>query len=100
MRLPPAPSSWCSSWARAGAAGLRRRLRLPNRTVILTGDTCHFRVELAHGVPLRGVCTDEQQGVQSIRLLRLLRDAHDAQVWINHDCEDWAMMPHAPEYIE
>jgi glyoxylase-like metal-dependent hydrolase (beta-lactamase superfamily II) len=76
------------------------QVRLPNRTVILTGDTCHFRVELEHATPMRGMCINEQQGIQSIRLLRMLRDTQNAQVWINHDRHDWAMMPHAPKYIE
>lgn len=75
-------------------------VRLPNRRVILTGDTCHFRIELEHGIPIRGACVDQMQGIQSIRLLQMLRTAHDAQIWINHDPQDWAMMPHAPQSID
>lgn len=75
-------------------------VRLPNRTIILTGDTCHYRVELQHGLPARGYCVDMNQGTQSIRRLQMLRDAYEATVWIGHDVEDWAAMPHAPQQID
>jgi glyoxylase-like metal-dependent hydrolase (beta-lactamase superfamily II) len=75
-------------------------VRLPNRTVVLTGDTCHYRVELEHGLPAQGYCADVAKGTQSIRRLQMVRDAYDADVWIGHDVGDWARLPHAPEHIE
>jgi glyoxylase-like metal-dependent hydrolase (beta-lactamase superfamily II) len=75
-------------------------VRLPNRTVILTGDTCHYGLELEHGMTVAGmVSADEWQASASIRRLQLIRDGLGAEVWINHDPEHWAQRPHAPEAI-
>jgi glyoxylase-like metal-dependent hydrolase (beta-lactamase superfamily II) len=73
-------------------------VRLPNRNFILTGDTCHYRTEVDHGVA--DALADQAAGLQSLHRLILMRDAWDATIWIGHDPEDWADWPHAPESID
>lgn len=75
-------------------------VRLPNRNILLTGDTCHFRIEYEQGLPAQGYCVDMAQGTQSIRRLQMISQAWDAQVWIGHDIDDWAKLPHSPKYLE
>jgi len=73
-------------------------VRLPNRNLILTGDVCHFRTEVEHGIA--GTLIDQVRGQRSLRRLILMRDAWDAQIWIGHDMDDWMAWPHAPEYVD
>jgi glyoxylase-like metal-dependent hydrolase (beta-lactamase superfamily II) len=72
-------------------------VRLPNQTLILTGDACHYRLELEAGMPVSGLfASNVQEATRSIQRLRLLRSGLEARVWINHDPEDWAELAHAP----
>ena len=70
----------------------------PNRNLILTGDACHYRNEVEHGVA--DALHDQVAGIASLRRLVLLRDAWDAQIWIGHDIDDWNSWPHAPEHVD
>jgi hypothetical protein len=58
-------------------------VRLPNRNLILTGDTCHYRNEVEHGVA--DALHDQVTGIASLQRLILMRDAWDARIWIGHD---------------
>ena len=49
------------------------------------------------GMPLD---TDPTQSSLSIQRIRAMRDLHECTVWIAHDPEDWAELPHAPTPIE
>jgi glyoxylase-like metal-dependent hydrolase (beta-lactamase superfamily II) len=73
-------------------------VRLPQRNVILTGDTCHYQIEVEHGIA--DALHDQALGNASLRRLILIRDAWDAQIWVGHDPEDWAAWPHSPQFVE
>jgi N-acyl homoserine lactone hydrolase len=73
-------------------------VRLPQRNVILTGDTCHYQIEVEHGIA--DALHDQALGNASLRRLILIRDAWDAQIWVGHDPEDWATWPHSPQFVE
>jgi N-acyl homoserine lactone hydrolase len=73
-------------------------VRLPNRNLILTGDTCHYRNEVEHGVA--DALHDQVAGIASLQRLILIRDAWDARIWIGHDIDDWNAWPHAPSYVD
>jgi N-acyl homoserine lactone hydrolase len=73
-------------------------VRLPQRSLILTGDTCHYRIEVEHGVA--DALHDQALGNASLRRLILMRDAWDARMWVQHDPQDWESWPHAPASIE
>lgn len=74
-------------------------VRLPNRKMILTGDTTHLReaLETERTMP---VDVNPQEAVRSLQRLKAIRDMHEATVWISHDPDDWAELPHAPVPIE
>lgn len=74
-------------------------VRLPNRKILLVGDTLHLRgqFDTLAGMPLD---TDPIQSSLSIQRVKALRDLHEATVWISHDPEDWTDFPHAPTAIE
>lgn len=74
-------------------------VRLPNRKILLTGDTIHLRAQLTTGATM-GLDTDPIQSALSIQRVKAIRDMHEATVWISHDPEDWAELPHAPTAIE
>jgi N-acyl homoserine lactone hydrolase len=71
-------------------------VNLPNRKILLTGDTVHLRAALNQEATM-GIDTDPIQSVKSIRRIKVLRDMHDATVWITHDPEDWKEHPHRIE---
>ena len=74
-------------------------VRLPNRKIVLCGDTTHLRaaLEAEATMPLD---TDPVQATLSIKRLKAIRDMHEATIWISHDPDDWAELPHAPTAIE
>ena len=74
-------------------------VRLPNRSILLVGDTLHLREQFntLSGMPLD---TDPATSSLSIQRLRAIRDLHECTVWISHDPEDWDELPHAPTAIE
>jgi len=74
-------------------------VRLPNRKILLVGDTIHLRAQLDTGATMP-LDTDPTQAALSIQRCKAIRDMHEATVWITHDPEDWAELPHAPTAIE
>jgi N-acyl homoserine lactone hydrolase len=74
-------------------------VRLPNRKILLVGDTIHIREQLVTGNAMT-LDTDPVQATLSIQRVKAIRDMHEATVWISHDPEDWAELPHAPTAIE
>jgi N-acyl homoserine lactone hydrolase len=74
-------------------------VRLPNRKILLVGDTIHLRAQIETGATMP-LDTDPTQAALSIQRVKALRDLHEATVWISHDPEDWAELPHAPTSIE
>jgi glyoxylase-like metal-dependent hydrolase (beta-lactamase superfamily II) len=74
-------------------------VRLPNRKILLVGDTTHLRaaLETEATMPLD---TDPIQSTLSLKRIKAIRDMHEATLWISHDPEDWAELPHAPASIE
>ncbi|MGH9055511.1 MAG: N-acyl homoserine lactonase family protein [Acidimicrobiales bacterium] len=70
-------------------------VRLSTRNFVLTGDTVHLREALEREIPMP-YDSDTATAIQSIQRLKLIREAADAVVWITHDPEDWADLPHAP----
>ena len=74
-------------------------IKLPNQVIILAGDTAHLRegIEAVNPMPFN---VDTRQAALSIYKLRALRESLGARIWVSHDPEDWAEMPHAPQAIE
>lgn len=64
-------------------------VRLSSGALVLTGDAVHIRAaferELTHPVDV-----DTASALRSLRRLKRLAEAEQAQVWIAHDPEDWA----------
>lgn len=79
--------------------GVSLLVRLPHQTIILAGDTAHLRegIEVVNPMPFN---VDTRQAAQSIYKLRALRESLQARIWVSHDPEDWAELPHAPRPIE
>ncbi len=74
-------------------------VRLPHRPIVLTGDTLHIRAQFDTLAGM-GVDWDKAAAVESIKRLKRIRDLGEAKVWVGHDPEDWAEMPHSPVGIE
>jgi N-acyl homoserine lactone hydrolase len=74
-------------------------VRLPNRSVVLTGDTTHIRAALEGEITMPGD-VDPAAAVLSLRRLKAIRDLQGATLIISHDPEDFAEFPHAPAPIE
>jgi glyoxylase-like metal-dependent hydrolase (beta-lactamase superfamily II) len=74
-------------------------VRLPNRKILLVGDTIHLRAQIETGATMP-LDTDPTQAALSIQRVKAIRDMHEATVWISHDPDDWAELPHAPTAIE
>lgn len=75
-------------------------VRLKNAgNVVLSGDVAHFRKNFENRrVP--GFNFDVERSARSIdRLNEVLRDEH-AVLWINHDAEQSATIPHAPSFVD
>lgn len=75
-------------------------VRLPKSgAVILSGDMVHFEDNWEHRrVPARNF--DKEQTVRSMeRIAKLLEQEH-AKLWINHDKEQSATVPHAPARVQ
>lgn len=66
-------------------------VRLPNRNIILTGDTAHLAGGVEGFAPMP-FSYDTRQAVLSLRKLRLISEANDAFVWISHDPGCWDKM--------
>lgn len=64
-------------------------VRLPHRTIMISGDAVHHRVDLENEQAYRGD-HDTVTARASLRKMIHLAALHDADVWINHDPQDWA----------
>jgi N-acyl homoserine lactone hydrolase len=66
-------------------------VRLPDRNMILTGDTAHLAGGVQGLAPMP-FSYDTRQAVLSLRKLRLVSEANEAYIWISHDAECWKEM--------
>jgi N-acyl homoserine lactone hydrolase len=74
-------------------------VRLPNRKILLVGDSTHLREALENEATMP-IDYDPVEAVLSLKRIKAIRDMHEASIWISHDPEDWAEFPHAPKPIE
>lgn len=63
-------------------------IRMPTRTVVLSGDTVHLRAGLDSETPMPSDW-DQDRSASSIRRLKTLAESEDAPIWIGHDPDDW-----------
>jgi N-acyl homoserine lactone hydrolase len=73
-------------------------VRLPNRNILLTGDTVHLREALEREAPMP-FDLDKQEAVRSIQRLKRLAIEHNAEIWMNHDRETWGTGADTPAGI-
>ena len=75
-------------------------LRLPKAgTVVLSGDAAHFRENFdQRRVP--GFNFNKEQTLASMDRIAQVLLSERAQLWINHDSQQSATIPHAPQFIE
>jgi glyoxylase-like metal-dependent hydrolase (beta-lactamase superfamily II) len=75
-------------------------VRLAKRgVVVLSGDMVHFEDNWIHRrVPTRNF--DKEQSLQSMERVAKLLAAKHGELWINHDKDQSARIPKAPEYVE
>jgi N-acyl homoserine lactone hydrolase len=75
-------------------------VRLPKRgVVVLSGDMVHFEDNWVHRrVPTRNF--DKEQSLQSMERVAKLLEANHGELWINHDKDQSARIPKAPDYVE
>ena len=75
-------------------------VRLPKAgAIVLSGDVAHFRENFdQRRVPSFNY--SKEQSLASMERIGRLLEAERAQLWINHDSEQSATIPHAPEFIE
>jgi N-acyl homoserine lactone hydrolase len=67
--------------------------------VMLSGDVAHFHNNFCcRRVPLFNF--DKPRSIRSMDLVDEIVKAEGAQLWINHDNEQNATIPHAPEWID
>lgn len=71
-------------------------VNLPNRKVLLTGDTVHLRAALDREAAMP-IDVNQVQALLSLKRIKVIRDLQGATVWITHDPEDWAEHPHKIE---
>lgn len=64
-------------------------VRLPRRTLLLTGDTAHLRGAVEDPAPM-SADTDPDPAVASLHRLRAVADEADAEAWVAHDPDGWA----------
>lgn len=64
-------------------------VRLPHRSLLLTGDTAHLRSAVETPAPM-GADTDPDAAVASLHRVRAVADERGAEVWVAHDPADWA----------
>ncbi len=71
-------------------------VRLKSQTVILTGDTLHFREQIE---TLEGLSSDfdPARAAESVKRLVEMERRGEGRLWINHAPEDWAANPHQLE---
>jgi N-acyl homoserine lactone hydrolase len=74
-------------------------VNLPQRAIVLTGDTIHIRRQLETCAPMP-TDWDRPMSSAAIRRLKGMQESGEARLLISHDPEDWAEFPHAPQVIE
>ncbi len=62
-------------------------MTLPSRSFVLTGDAVHVRDNLG-GMPCP-VDLDGVTAMRSIERIKQLSAAHQAEIWVMHDPDDW-----------
>lgn len=67
---------------------LALQIRLPSRTIVLSGDVVHTREAFDDEIHYHGD-VDSVAARGSLRRLRHILDVHDADLWIAHDVECW-----------
>jgi N-acyl homoserine lactone hydrolase len=78
---------------------LSLKVRLPDRTFILTGDAVHLRQALSLEYPFPLDC-DTLSSVRTLQRIKRLAESEEASIWITHDPDDWAEYKHAPACYE
>ena len=78
---------------------LSLKVRLANRTFILTGDAVHLRAALDVEFPFPLDC-DTKSSLQTLRRIKRIAEGEEASIWITHDPDDWAEYKHAPACYE
>lgn len=75
-------------------------VRLPRSgTIILSGDVAHFERNFVHRrVPVFNFDAGQTKASMD-KIDRIIR-SEGAQLWINHDTEQSATIPHAPQWVE
>jgi N-acyl homoserine lactone hydrolase len=75
-------------------------VRLPKSgTIILSGDVAHFESNFVHRrVPAFNFNADETKASMD-KIDGIIRSER-AQLWVNHDTQQSATIPHAPQWIE
>jgi N-acyl homoserine lactone hydrolase len=68
-------------------------VNLPNRRVLITGDTVHTRASLDNEVSMP-LSVNHGQAMASLKRIKAIRDIGGAQIWITHDPDDWKECPH------
>lgn len=63
-------------------------VRLPQRPLVLSGDTAHLRPALETKAPM-SADTDPPAAVESLRRLDAVSARNGAAVWVTHDPADW-----------
>ena len=63
-------------------------VRLPQRTILLTGDTAHLREALERLAPMEADA-DQEAAVRSLEAINRIAAENDAEVWVGHDPDDW-----------
>lgn len=67
--------------------------------IVLSGDLYHFtKNRELKGVP--GFNTDKEGTLQSMDAIEAFIKEKNATLWIQHDAEQMATIPHAPEYVK
>lgn len=77
-----------------GSLGLR--VRLPHSTFILSGDVVHLRAAWDREFHFP-IDVDSRSALNSIRRMKRIAEAEDADVWIGHDIGDWERFGHVTE---
>jgi glyoxylase-like metal-dependent hydrolase (beta-lactamase superfamily II) len=71
-------------------------VRLPERNLIITGDVVHTRAAYEAEAAYVGD-VDTVAARRSLRKLRFIAEIEDADIWINHDPDDWTRFGGAGE---
>jgi N-acyl homoserine lactone hydrolase len=75
-------------------------VRLPKSgMIILSGDVAHFESNFVHRRVPEFNFDAEQTRASMDKIDRIIR-SEEAQLWINHDTEQCATIPHAPQWVE